>query len=127
MSTANPLLSLLATNPHPLLQPTSEHNAAALALAKLYLDPLAQSISVTQTERQKENRRKRKRGDREGPDTKPLQLKRLHVDGFKVDQVHEQVKRVLDAAKKEIRLGLKSLEESWAMNANGMNGAKAVR
>ena len=127
MATENPLLSLLATSPHPLLQPTSEHNAAALALAKLYLDPLAQSISDIQTERQRENRKKRKRGTKEDADAKPLQLKRLHVDGFKVDQVHEQVRRVLDAAAKEVRVGLEGLEKSRVVNGNVPNGVKAVR
>jgi U3 small nucleolar RNA-associated protein MPP10 len=123
MITENFLLSLLATNPHPLLQPTTEYNAAALSLAKLYLDPLAQSISETQTERQKENRKKRKRGAKEDEDSRPLQLRRVHIEGFKVDQVHEQVRRVLDAAAKEVKLGLQNLESS---KTNGANGVKAV-
>ncbi|KIW05213.1 uncharacterized protein PV09_03756 [Verruconis gallopava] len=126
MALENPLLSLLATNPHPLLQPTSEYNAAALSLAKLYLDPLAQSISDIQTQRQKENRKKRKRGTKEDIDERPLQLKRLHVDGFKVDQVHEQVRRVLDAAAKEIRLGLKNLPSSGGVAIDEANSKKRV-
>jgi U3 small nucleolar RNA-associated protein MPP10 len=127
MATENPLLNLLATNLHPLLQPTSEYNAAALSLAKLYLDPLAQSISDIQTERLKENRKKRKRGVKEDADARPLQLKRLHVEGFQVDQVHEQVRRVLDAAAREVRFGLQNIASNNVTTTNGANGAKTVQ
>jgi U3 small nucleolar RNA-associated protein MPP10 len=118
-TTENPLLALLATNPHPLLQPSTAHNAAALSLAKLYLDPLAQSLSALQTTRQQENRKKRKRGTREDAEARPLALKKLHVEGFGVDQVHEQVRRVIEAAKREVRVGLEGLERAEVANGVG--------
>jgi U3 small nucleolar RNA-associated protein MPP10 len=96
--TAQGILAVLSTSTHTFLRPTPSLHASSILIAKKYLDPLALSIGELQQIRQQENRKKRKRGVLEGPDFEStLQLRQVYVDGFTVDQVWEQAKRVLDA------------------------------
>ncbi|KAL5120150.1 U3 snoRNP protein [Pleosporales sp. CAS-2024a] len=99
--------SSLVTNPLAFLQPTVQLNAAFLAAAKQYLDPVAAAISEAQTQRQQELRKKRKRG--QGYDNnhvRVLHLKKVHLDGFGVNQVFEQTRKIVEAAAQEIELSL---------------------
>ncbi|KAM0797429.1 U3 small nucleolar ribonucleoprotein complex, subunit Mpp10 [Usnea florida] len=101
------LLSILESSSHTFLQPTPSLHAASLTLAKRYLDPLATSTSVAQAQRQQVNRRKRKRVKHSADaDRKPLQLTQLYLEGLKVEQIWEQARRILDAARSEIELSL---------------------
>lgn len=101
------LLSTLQSSSHTFLQPTPSLHAASLLLAKRYLDPLATSTSVAQAQRQQVSRRKRKRGNYD-PDAsrKPLQLTQVHLEGFKVEQIWEQARRILDATRSELERSL---------------------
>ena len=97
------LISTLSTSSYTFLQPPPSLHAAALVLAKRYLDPLATSVSETQQERLQETRRKRKRGvDDDRGANKILRLNQVHLEGFGVDQIWEQARRVLDASVLEI-------------------------
>lgn len=98
--------SSLVTNPLAFLQPTVQINAAFLAAAKQYLDPVAAGISQIQTQRQQELRRKRKRGYEYDNDVSVLNLKKVHLDGFGVNQVFEQTRKIVEAAAEEIELAL---------------------
>ena len=100
-------LTTLQSSSHTFLQPTPSLHAASLVLAKRYLDPLATSTSVAQSQRQQASRRKRKRGDYD-PDAsrKPLQLTQIYVEGFKVEQIWEQARRILDATRSELERSL---------------------
>jgi U3 small nucleolar RNA-associated protein MPP10 len=98
--------SSLVTNPLAFLQPTVQLNAAFLAAAKQYLDPVAAGISQVQTQRQQELRKKRKRGYGYDNDISVLHLKKVHLDGFGVNQVFEQTRKIVEAAAQEIELSL---------------------
>ncbi|KAH8695705.1 U3 small nucleolar ribonucleoprotein Mpp10 [Phaeosphaeriaceae sp. PMI808] len=98
--------SCLATNPLAFLQPTLQLNSAFLAAAKQYLDPVAASISEIQAQRQQELRKKRKRGHGYDNDVRVLHLKKVHLDGFGVNQVFEQARKIVEAATEEIELAL---------------------
>ena len=101
------LLSTLESSSHTFLQPTPSLHAASLTLAKRYLDPLATSTGVAQAKRQQVNRRKRKRVNYSADASrKPLQLTQLYLEGLKVEQIWEQARRILDAARSEIELSL---------------------
>lgn len=104
-NSSNPSTSLLAS-PVAFLQPTAALNAAFLAAAKRYLDPVAAGISETQTQRQQDARRKRKRGGDYDGDMRVLSLKKVHLDGFGVNQVFEQTRKIVEAATEEIELAL---------------------
>ncbi|KAL6707887.1 U3 snoRNP protein [Coniothyrium glycines] len=108
-ASASPTTSLLA---HPLafLQPTPQLNASFLAAAKQYLDPVAAGVSEAQSQRQQGLRKKRKRGGYDD-DVRVLHLKKVHLDGFGVNQVFEQTRKIVEAAAEEIELSLPTEEE----------------
>ncbi len=112
-------ISLLAS-PLAFLQPTIEMNASFMAAAKSYLDPLAAGVSQSQTERQEQLRRKRKRGGGYDDDIRVLHLKKLHLDGFGVQQVFEQTRKIVQAAAEEIELSLP--DESDQRGVPAING-----
>lgn len=101
------LLSTLKTSSHTFLQPTPGLHTASLLLAKRYIDPLATSTSVAQVQRQQASRRKRKRRDYDADAAlQPLRLTELHLEGLKVQQIWEQARRILDAARSELERSL---------------------
>ena len=105
------LLATLETSSHTFLQPPPSLHAASLVLAKRYLDPLAASTSDAQIQRQQNRRRKRKRGEVDDYDSvKPLRLRGIHLEGFRIDQVWEQARRVLDATRLEIERSLSATQ-----------------
>ncbi len=105
------LLATLETSSHTFLQPPPSLHAASLVLAKRYLDPLAASTSDAQIQRQQNRRRKRKRGQVDNYDSvKPLRLREIYLEGFRIDQVWEQARRVLDATRLEIERSLSATQ-----------------
>ena len=103
------LLSTLSSSSYTFLQPPPSLHTAALVLAKRYLDPLAASVSKTQEGRLQEKRRKRKRKRGEvdyGSTDEILHLEQVHLEGFGIQQVWEQARRVLDAGRNEIERSL---------------------
>ncbi|UPX16785.1 U3 snoRNP protein [Ascochyta rabiei] len=105
LNSTSPSTSLLAS-PVAFLQPTVQLNAAFLAAAKRYLDPVAAGVSELQKQRQQEERKKRKRGEGYDGDMRVLHLKKVHLDGFGVNQVFEQTRKIVEAATEEIELSL---------------------
>ncbi|KAF1942368.1 Mpp10 protein [Clathrospora elynae] len=97
--------SLLA-NPLAFLQPTAQLNASFLAAAKRYLDPVAAGVSASQTQRQQDLRKKRKRRGDDDDDIRVLHLKKVHLEGFGVNQVFEQTRKIVEATAEEIELSL---------------------
>lgn len=101
------LSSTLSTSPYTFLQPPPSLYAASLVLAKRYLDSLATSTSEAQTHRLENARKKRKRGEVDGHDAQGLlRLKRVHTEGFGIEQIWEQARRVLDASQLEVERSL---------------------
>ena len=98
------LSSILSESSHTLLQPPPSIHTAALVLAKRYIDPVAALVSASQAQRLRNARRKRKRGAEEDDDAgSVLRMKQVHLEGFAIDQIWEQAKRILDASRKEVQ------------------------
>jgi len=100
------LEQILRSRQQDFLQPTPDLHAAVVQLAKGFLDPLASNITDIQTRRlqfQRQNK-KRKRGAAQvnGDKDDSLRMRKVHVEGFDVDQVWQQAKRVLNAAAVEV-------------------------
>jgi len=101
------LSSTLSTSPYTFLQPPPSLYAASLVLAKRYLDSLATSTSEAQTQKLENARKKRKRGEVDGHDAQGvLRLKRVHTEGFGIEQIWKQARRVLDAGQLEVERSL---------------------
>lgn len=116
-SAAQSFLASLSSEPHAFLQPPPTLHAAAIVLAKRYLDPLATSTSEAHARRLEALRKKRKRGDPDGLTSQNiLRLKELHTEGFEITQIWEQARRVLNASRKELE---KSLSDISAYKING--------
>lgn len=112
------MLAALSTSPQSFLQPTSSLHAAAVLATKRFLDPLADAVHSVQEARRHEAHRKRKRGDHQAGAGEPiLQLRQVYTEGFKIGQVWEQAKRILDAAGLEIERELQ-----YANDVGGAHG-----
>ncbi|GAB7348288.1 hypothetical protein MBLNU459_g6268t1 [Dothideomycetes sp. NU459] len=102
------LVKALTSAPHAFLQPPTALHTSSLSFLKETLDPLAAAIAETQQQRLHEARKKRKRGQ-DYEDEHVLRLKKLHVDGFAIEQVWEQARRVIEAARQEAERGLEAV------------------
>lgn len=107
---ANSILDVLAPeNRHAFIAPPPSLPDASLAFAKETLDAFAGRLGDEQAERLKESRRKRKRGEAVQDDGEVLKIRKLHIDGFEVDQVWEQARRVIDALRGDAERALAEL------------------
>lgn len=96
-------LSSLSSSTHSFLQPSQGLHAASLALAKSYLDPLAVVVNQSQLQRQQIARRKRKRAEADHTGSlAPLRVKQIYLEGFSIDQIWEQTRRILDASREDL-------------------------
>lgn len=107
----------LLDHPHTFLQPTSDLHTSFLHLAKQFLDPLASDVTDAQIRRQQEQRSRKTQKRKRDPDddgdrkTEMLRMKKVHVDGFEVDQVWQQARRILEAANDEVERELPKSED----------------
>lgn len=127
------LLSALETSSYSFLQPSNGLYTAALDISKCYLDPLAASTSAAQIQRQQTARRKRKRGEDHGTE-RPLQLTEVYLEGFRIEQIWEQARRVLDATRLEVERSLPTILQEQGKEGkpkedarNGVPKGKIVR
>lgn len=109
------LVKSLASEPYNFLQPPTTLHASSLDFLKQTLDPIARSIAETQQQRLQEARKKRKRGHND-EDEEILRLKKVHVEGLAVEQVWEQARRIIDAARKEAQRNFDELAEKYAID-----------
>lgn len=126
-SSAQSFLSILTSSPHAFLQPPPSLHAAALVLAKQYLDPLAESTSEAQAQRLHDARKKRKRNDVDSSiSADVLRMKQVYTQGFEISQIWEQARRIVDASRHEVERGL---SEVLSNDKNGPTaaGGKVVR
>lgn len=101
------LLSTLSSAPFEFLQPSSSLHTACLISAKKYLDPLAVATGVATERRLQRSRKQRKRGEvGDYTSADVLRLTQVHVDGFDVNQIWEQARRILNASCQEIERAL---------------------
>ncbi|KAG9697634.1 Mpp10 protein, partial [Aureobasidium melanogenum] len=109
------LVKSLTAEPYTFLQPPIKLHTSSLDFLKQTLDPIAKSIAETQQQRLQEARKKRKRGQND-EDEEILRLKKVHVEGFAVEQVWEQARRIIDAARKEAQRNFDELAEKYAID-----------
>ncbi|KAK6000386.1 hypothetical protein QM012_003632 [Aureobasidium pullulans] len=109
------LVKSLTSEPYTFLQPPTTLHTSSLDFLKQTLDPIAKSIAETQQQRLQEARKKRKRGQND-EDEEILRLKKVHVEGFAVEQVWEQARRIIDAARKEAQRNFDELAEKYAID-----------
>ncbi|KAI9855564.1 MAG: U3 snoRNP protein [Vezdaea acicularis] len=120
ISTQPDFIFALSSKPDAFLQRTTTLHDSALELTKRFLDPLASAVSETQSQRLKSSRRKRKRGGEVKNATADiLQLKKLYLEGFAIEQVWEQARRILDASRKEV-------ERNVPTNSNEVDFSGAI-
>ena len=91
------LVETLQSQQHRLLQPSHSLNESALGLAKQYLDAVGADINTVQKQRQ-EQLRKRKKNLVYEKSRKLHGIDQLYMEGFAVDQIWQQAKRVLDVS-----------------------------
>lgn len=103
-ATSSSAVSVLESKPHTILQPLPSLHTSFLQLAKRYIDPLASEITDAQEARQKAERasRKRKRRTLDHGGEEQLKMRKIYTDGFDVNQVWQQTRRVLDAGEVEV-------------------------
>jgi U3 small nucleolar RNA-associated protein MPP10 len=128
------LLSTLETSLQNFLPTTSNLHEAATLAAKKLLDPLAREVSQAQEIRRNESRRKRKRGQHDG-EGQVLQIREVYTDGFGVNQIWEQARRVTATAAAEIYRDLERVkrqqqaggDQQDQLQTNGDRPVKIVR
>ncbi|KAF5856646.1 U3 snoRNP protein [Aspergillus alliaceus] len=96
-------LSAAFSTPWEFLRPTTKLHDTIIGSAKYFLDPLALSISDTQSARQRQNRKRKRSEADQDYNNEVLQLKQLFTQGFASDQIWEQAFRILDSAGQEIQ------------------------
>ena len=108
----------ISDSPHLFLQPSLPLYSDTLTYLKHALDPLAADVSAVQQRRLQEARKKRKRGQQIAED-EVLRLKQIHTEGLSVEQVWEQARRVIDAARGEVERGLEDAQSRLGDVPNG--------
>jgi U3 small nucleolar RNA-associated protein MPP10 len=121
--------ALTPNNRHTFVAPPSSIPNASIEYAKNTLDRFAGRLGDEQAERLKEQRKKRKRGERDVGDAEILKIRKIHTQGFEVQQVWEQAKRVIDALKSDAERALEELgmgeeEDSEDGEGDGLNMMK---
>ncbi|KAK0116647.1 U3 snoRNP protein [Cadophora gregata f. sp. sojae] len=108
---ANLLQALAPENRHAFIAPTSFLPDASLGFVKETLDSFAGKLGEEQAERLKEQRKKRKRGDTGKDDGEVLKIRKIYTEGFEVEQVWEQARRVIDALRGDAERALEEMGE----------------
>lgn len=106
---ANLLQALAPAQRHTFVAPSAEIVDSSLAFAKGTLDAFAGKLGEEQAERLKESRKKRKRGEKDVNEREVLKIRKVHTDGFEVEQVWEQARRVIDALRGDAERALEEL------------------
>ncbi|KAB8303111.1 hypothetical protein EYC80_004562 [Monilinia laxa] len=101
--------ALAPANRYTFIAPSSKLPNASLEYAKETLDKFAGKLGDEQAKRLKEQRKKRKRGERDAAEGEVLKIRKIHTQGFEVQQVWEQAKRVIDALKGDAERALEEL------------------
>lgn len=127
VSMANSLLHALTPEQrHTFIAPPSSLPDASLAFAKETLDAFAGKLGDEQLERLKVSRRKRKRGEVVADESEVLKIRKLHIEGFEVEQVWEQARRVIDALRRDAEQGLGQAGVDMVDSAGGQKAEGAV-
>ena len=120
-------VALAPANRHAFITPIAELPNASLDFAKVTLDAFAGKLGEEQAARLKEERRKRKRGERDVGESEILKIRKLHTEGFEVEQVWEQARRVIDALRADAERWLEELSEAGAEEEEGDGGVELLK
>lgn len=103
------LENLDASKRFQFIQPKVDLFDSAISQTKSLLDQYASQISEKQAARIKEDR-KRKRSGADIPYGDILKVRKVHTQGFAVEQVWEQARRVIDALREEVQREVEELD-----------------
>ncbi|KAL5324520.1 hypothetical protein ACEPPN_009066 [Leptodophora sp. 'Broadleaf-Isolate-01'] len=106
---ANLLQALAPENRHAFIAPLPSLPDISLGFVKETLDSFAGRLGEEQAERLKEQRKKRKRGESGKDDGEVLKIRKIYTEGFEVEQVWEQARRVIDALRGDAERVLEEL------------------
>ena len=106
---ADLLTALAPANRHNFIAPPPSLPSTSLEFTKATLDGFAGKLGEEQAARLKELRKKRKRGETDEELGEVLKIRKVHTQGFEVEQVWEQAKRVIDALRGDAERGLREL------------------
>ncbi|RDW60941.1 putative U3 small nucleolar ribonucleo protein mpp10 [Coleophoma cylindrospora] len=123
---ADLLTALAPQNRHTFVQPPASLPNASLQFVKSTLDGFAGPLGDEQLARQKEDRKKRKRGESGLSDGEVLKIRKVHVQGFEVEQVWEQARRVIDALRGDAERVLEELGPVEEESEEDMEGESGV-
>ncbi|OKL58906.1 hypothetical protein UA08_05798 [Talaromyces atroroseus] len=97
---ASALSNSILSTPHDFLSPSNELHLTSRLATKAFLDPLASSLSTLQDARLKSQKNGRKSGAYSAKTR--FRVRKLHLDGFSVSQVWEQVVRIIDETNEQL-------------------------
>ncbi|EKD16554.1 U3 small nucleolar ribonucleoprotein Mpp10 [Drepanopeziza brunnea f. sp. 'multigermtubi' MB_m1] len=127
---AAPMASLLRAlepaNRHTFIAPSSSLPEASLGVVKETLDSFAGTLGDEQAQRLKEQRKKRKRGEAGMDDGEVLKIRKIYTEGFEVEQVWEQARRVIDALRGDAERVLEDLGELEESDQGAGNADEGV-
>jgi U3 small nucleolar RNA-associated protein MPP10 len=106
------LAALAPANRHAFITPTPELPNTSLHFAKVTLDAFTGKLGEEQAARLKEERRKRKRSERDAGEREVLKIRKVHTEGFEMEQIWEQARRVIDTLRMDAERGLEELGEA---------------
>ncbi|OBT57479.1 hypothetical protein VE04_02260 [Pseudogymnoascus sp. 24MN13] len=117
------LLALQPENRYKFIAPEKEICEGALDLAKSTLDGFAAQLYDEQNKRVEEERKDRKRKRGEAADGgELLKIRKVHTQGFAVEQVWEQARRVIDALRGDVERDLDELAPSEGDESGSEDG-----
>lgn len=100
---ASSLCDSIARSPHGFLAPSNELHLTSRLAAKVFLDPLASSLTTIHEARRKaaKDGRISKKSASHATNNR-FRAQKLHLDGFSVSQVWEQVVRIVDETNEQL-------------------------
>ncbi|OBT96704.1 U3 snoRNP protein [Pseudogymnoascus verrucosus] len=117
------LQALQPENRYKFIAPEKEICEGALDLAKSTLDGFAAQLYDEQNKRVEEERKDRKRKRGEAADGgELLKIRKVHTQGFAVEQVWEQARRVIDALRGDVERDLDELAPSEGDESESEDG-----
>ncbi|POS83442.1 hypothetical protein EPUL_005301 [Erysiphe pulchra] len=106
---------LAPQNRHLFLTPISAFTELSLGLAKSVLDRSAENLADAQQRRIREIREQKKSKRQiswQDEDEKILKIRKIYIQGFAIENVWEQARRVIDALREDVEKNLRQAEQN---------------
>ncbi|RKF62307.1 putative u3 small nucleolar ribonucleoprotein mpp10 [Erysiphe neolycopersici] len=116
-ATSEPTLCeiLAPHNRHLFLTPISAFTELSLGLAKSVLDRSAENLADAQlkmTRERREKKMRKRKGSRQDEDEQILKIRKIHIQGFAIENVWEQARRVIDALREDVDRNIRETEQN---------------